>query len=116
MKKLGRKIFMVDCSSGEWDSYHSWIDSLHETKKDAEERVEKLIADRNKFFVTPCPVGKDPRNMTFDESEVFWDKTYFNLSEKEKKSFDKWDATRDEYDEWHIPKIYCLRIGEIGKR
>ena len=116
MKKSGKRIFIVDCSSGEWDSYHSWVDSLHETKKDAEARVKKIVADRDKFLNTPCPLKKDPRTMSHEESMIFWETTYSNLSEKEQKKYNDWDIKREDYEEWHMPKIYSLCIGEINKK
>lgn len=40
-----QNVYIVECSSGSWDSYHWWIGGIYNDVKDAEELKDRLNAE-----------------------------------------------------------------------
>ena len=78
------KVYVVECSSGDWDESHSWVHMVSLNKEIAENEAERL----NKFWEQqrniPCPCELDEYGYPIDE---------LSMSEIDKDKF---------YDWWHI--------------
>ena len=65
---MKKSVYIVECSSGSWDSYHSWISGIFENPQDAENLKTKLN-DEYKRILDECPVKGNPDDMS-DEDEI----------------------------------------------
>ena len=71
-------VYVVECSSGSWDSFHWWIGGIFNEAKDAEELKDKLNAEA-KRIKDECPVKGNTDDMSEEDEDKYW--TYFSTNE-----------------------------------
>ena len=92
------KLYIVQCSSGMYDDYHTWIDSVWDDASKAEERKEFIIAGNKRAIETPPP---------YPEEDIEF------LSEEQSKLYDDW------YGEWiaaideNNPQVIEIELNQI---
>lgn len=79
MSKIERKCYVVSCSSGQYDSFHVWIDGIFLLEIDAEERKKEIEDLYQEALDTPCP---------FKEEDLEY------LTDKQLDEYYRWDMDR----------------------
>lgn len=65
------KIYLVECSSGSWDDYHSWVGGIFKTKE-AAEMARDILNEKSKEVKDRCPVKTKFEDMTDEEENIYW--------------------------------------------
>lgn len=65
-------IYVVECSSGSYDSYHWWIGGIFNEQKDAEVLKDQLNVEA-KRIKDECPVKGNTDEMSEEEEDRYWE-------------------------------------------
>lgn len=97
------KLYTVKCSSGSWDSYHQWIDSIYDSEVLANQRILDLQKEYDE------KMSKNP----FPDMEIF---DICDLSEEEQEKYYDWKATfQNTSEEYNGAKIVEYELNEVPK-
>ncbi len=68
-------VYLVQCSSGTYDDYFTWIDSAWDIEGDANLRIAEIKKKRDKMLSEECPVDENiPYNdLTEDQMDAIMD-------------------------------------------
>lgn len=75
---MNKAVYLVWCTSGEYDDWSEWVDSVWESRSEAENRKEEYNSKifrkehypiRHKAFVLEYAIGKIEFYRIFDEEE-----------------------------------------------
>lgn len=77
-----KKCYVVSCSSGQYDSFHVWIDGIYLNATDAEKRKKEIEDYYQEILDTPCPL----------KEEEVGDLNY--LSDEQFDKYNNWDMDR----------------------
>lgn len=69
-------VYIVECSSGSYDSSEWWIDGIFEKKEDADKHAQELNDEKNRFKELDPPYRKKVEDMTNEELTEYmkwWD-------------------------------------------
>jgi hypothetical protein len=83
METNNTHIYSVECSSGTWDDFRSWVAGIFDSKDKAEEYAKYLNENAKMLREVECPIKKPLEDMT---------------EEDETKYYEWWDLTNDAMD------------------
>lgn len=71
--KFNSKVYVVECSSGSWDSYHWWIGGITLDEQEAHKMCDALNAEAERIK-SECPYQGDPYgdDITAEEETAYW--------------------------------------------
>lgn len=93
-------IYVVECSSGSWDSFHWWIGGIFNKREDAEACICELNAYAKKIK-DDCPVKGNPSDMSEEDEHKYF--TYYH------------NSGHDNYMEWREAKVKEYPINKSCK-
>lgn len=79
-----KKVFVVECATGSWDEYVSWIGGIY-TDKDKAEQAKDILNDYAKKVQNNMPVKPDKGSDPLVDLEDDDDKKYWSYYVKNKK-------------------------------
>jgi len=91
-----KKVYVIQCESGHWDSHHTWIGGIYDDLDLANLDCKKLN-DRAKAVQDSCPIKKKIEEMTDEEEEIY----------------DIWWAKNQEAVEWEDAKVKDFELNEL---
>ncbi len=65
-------VYLVECSSGIWDSYHWWVGGIFEKQEDAEKYAQKLNDENKRLKELECPIKTPVEDMTDEEETEYY--------------------------------------------
>jgi hypothetical protein len=66
-----KHIYVVECSSGSWGSYHWWIGGIFNNPQDAESVRDKLNAEAKAIIDEAPHKDKDPDDLSDEEEREY---------------------------------------------
>lgn len=92
--------YVVECSSGSWDDYRSWIAGIFPNEADAEELKEEINSKADAARSVPCLFEvDDPDTLSIEESSVYYE----------------WWNNKDEALEFNSAEVKEYPFGEAVK-
>lgn len=95
LSKEDKNMYIIECSSGSFDSYSNWVGGVFSDKNKAQAEVDRLTAEA-KRIVEECPIKGNPEEFTDEEDEK-----YLHYWAKHQKAF-----------EWSHPEIKEVEINK----
>lgn len=99
-----KTVYIIECSAGSWDSYHTWIGGIYTNEKSAEIAKNKLNLDA-KIIRDNCPVKPTEDGITdYDILET--------LSEEDQQKYWEYFSKHTDEMEWNEATIrkYPLNV------
>lgn len=97
------KAYIVQASSGSYDSYHDWIHAVYINHELAEAEKNKINAEMEVKRNIPCPFPLDEDGDLINE----------NLPDEEWKLYHKWYIEHQPAREWNGAKVFEYEFGKI---
>jgi hypothetical protein len=91
-------IYVVQASSGDWESYHEWVVGVFDNLRMANTLKNTLDAKAEKIK-SECPI-KYSDDLSKEDSSIYWD--YYSLHQTEME----WGGVRIEECDLNIPIEY----------
>ncbi|MDX9847414.1 MAG: hypothetical protein RBT74_10580 [Tenuifilaceae bacterium] len=64
-------VYIVKCSSGDWDDFRWWIGGIYTQKEDAL-KLKRNLDRKAKRIQGKCPVKKDLTDMSEEEEKLYY--------------------------------------------
>lgn len=90
MSKIERKCYVVSCSSGQYDSFHAWIDGIFLSAIDAEERKKEIEDLYQEALDTLC---------------LFKEEDLEDLTDEQYEKYNRWDMDRYYAEEFNGAEV-----------
>lgn len=94
-----KTLFVIECSAGEYDDYHWWIEGIFTNEIVAKDLCKKLNVEKEAEKLIPNP---------FKDIE--------NLTEEEDAKYHEWWLMNDKANEWVEAKVVEYPVNELIKR
>jgi len=92
-------VYLVECSSGTYDTYFTWIDSIWDDRDNAISRTKEIKDKREKDLKEECPIDE---SIPFDE-----------LTEDQLEAISEWQNRGWDAQELHDPVIIEKEMNTI---
>jgi hypothetical protein len=65
-------VYLVECSSGSWDSYHWWVGGIFEKQEDADKYAQSLNDENKRLKEVECSIKTPFEDMTDEEETEYY--------------------------------------------